>query len=425
MKIHRGVVVEIKDNTVIVLTPEADIKEVETNGQAFKLGDEILFHEIEIPHNKGMPLGRRVLRYVAGLAAGLLIFFSSPLSISDLGGLNLGGLIGGKKAYAASVYVESKSNVKANINEDQEVIGVEPLNKPGERVIKGVNWQGKKIGEFVQTYFAAAKQTGYLGPEDKAVIAIDPVKSKKDKTIETIQKDINANTFIRDNEIQVFTVTVPDIVVKKANDLGLTPGKFSIYLAAKVSGEKMPLNVVKVDTVTELVDAVPIVAKVLPNCSEEQLAQLVEQNAVSKPKTEVAMTKPKISLTTTKQNVTSEDGQSSTKPIHSEPASGSGTSSSSPSPKSDSSKPDPQPTKQSKDNGSGGSGSSPSPSKQPEQKKDNNSSGGSNAKQPDMKPQTQNGQGENEQGGNEQPDKQPKLDINAQIANIGIRLTAN
>jgi hypothetical protein len=310
MKVYRGVVVSVQDENYIVITPEGELIKVKKDGQTFEVGEEILFYERIKPREGKHWVHSRTLQYTACLAAGLLLFFSSPLSISDLG-----GWIGDKKAYAASIYIESKSNVKVGINHDHKVISVEPLNDPAKRVLKGMDWNGKQVGEFMEKYLSAAKQTGYLGPRDKAIISVDPANdSDKVHTIGIIQKHVSQNPFVKENGIQVFTVTVPDVVVEKANELGVTPGKFSIYLAATSAGKKIPVDVLKVATVTDLVDAAPNVAKVLPHYSEKQVAHLVQQN-VSKIKEEVPITVHKtgtsmISNTNT-QNATSKDAKPS------------------------------------------------------------------------------------------------------------------
>jgi hypothetical protein len=317
MKVYRGVVVSVQDESYIVITPEGELIKVKKDGQTFEVGEEILFYERIKPREGKHWLHSRTLQYTACMAAGLLIFFSSPFSISDLG-----GLISGKKAYAASFYIESKSNVKIGINNDHKVISVEPLNDPAKTVLKRMDWSGEQVGEFVKKYFSAARQTGYLGPCDKAIISVDPVNDlEKDNTIGVLQKHVRQNPFLKENDIQVFTVTVPDVVVEKAEKLGVTPGKFSIYLAATSAGKKIPADVLKVAPVTDLVDAAPIVAKVLPHYSEKQLAQLVQQN-VSTPKIGVEITVHKTGTSTTSNtttlNATSKDAKPSGLPSKSE-----------------------------------------------------------------------------------------------------------
>lgn len=83
MEIKRGVVVEILDNDAVrVLTPDADLQIVETDGRPFKIGEEILFFEQD-HSDKEKPRARyRAIKYVAGVAAGLLFFFSNPLHLN-------------------------------------------------------------------------------------------------------------------------------------------------------------------------------------------------------------------------------------------------------------------------------------------------------------------------------------------------------
>jgi hypothetical protein len=281
MELHRGIVVEIQDNdSVIVLTPGGDILEVKTNGKKHEIGDQILFYE-RVKTQEEKHWVRRSIRYVAGLAAALLFIFCNPLPLFDSSG-------GKEKAYAksraANVYIESKSAVKVGVNKHNEVVSVEPLNKPAKRLLKELHWEGEQVGEFVENYFVAANKVGYLGPEDKAIISVDPVsKVEKENCTEIIEKELSQSHFIKENDIEVVTVTVPDVVIKKANDLRITPGKLIISLIAKATGKEIPVDVLKVAAITELVDTDPILEKALPRFTERQLEKLSQKAFASTP----------------------------------------------------------------------------------------------------------------------------------------------
>lgn len=309
MELQRGIVVEVKDNSdVIVLTPRGDILEVKTNEKKHQIGDPILFYE-RIKNQEEKHWVRRSLRYVAGIAAALLFIFCTPLQLFDSSGEN-------EKAYAkpdAHVYIESKSNVKLDVNKRHDVVNVEPLNTPAKRVLNRMHWEGEQVGEFVKDYFVVAKKTGYLGPEDKVIIVVAPVRSpEKDNTAEIIQEEISQDLFLKENGIKAIAVTVPNVVVKKADDLGITPGKFIISLIAKATGKEIPDDVLKVATITELVNTNPIVEKILPTYTVKRLTELVQNVFASTPEDVQPTTTVTIGDNKTETVVTSNPSENAT-----------------------------------------------------------------------------------------------------------------
>jgi hypothetical protein len=284
----RGIVVDIQEEkgTVIVLTPEGDVREVITNGQQFQLGDTVLFYEKVIEPQKENQWSRRVLRYASATAAAVLLFFASPLQISDLHHLgnlvdpknvSLGDLIKKNVAYADSdVYIESKSPVKVSVK-GQKVVSASALNQPAEILLKDMSWDSNdSIDGFMQSYFEEAEESGYLNPGEPVVISVDTPApgSEKDallKKIETVSKK---------HHVKVVAVAVPDEVVKKAKELGVTPGKLVISLVAKATGQAIPIDKLKTVTVAELINTVPNVVEALPRFTESKLAELVRNISV-------------------------------------------------------------------------------------------------------------------------------------------------
>lgn len=79
MTFLRGVVVDIEEDTVMVLTPDFDLVTVEKNGQTFEVGEEVAFFRQIVPK----PVywnWKRTLAYASGLTAVLLICFITMFS---------------------------------------------------------------------------------------------------------------------------------------------------------------------------------------------------------------------------------------------------------------------------------------------------------------------------------------------------------
>lgn len=337
MQIRKGVVADInkKKGSVIVFTMDGDIVEVQTNEQTYKVGDQIFFYEQ--PKETKHWIRSRTFRYVSGLAAALLLFFASPLSLSDLG-LDLGNKLFDKNAYAATLFVESKkSNLKVGLDKKQEITSVKPLSIPSQKVLKEMNWNSDEdINEFLDTYFEEAKKSDYLNSDEPVVISVESTPalgSKKDDLLKEIK------TISKKHHVKVVTVAVPDVIVKKAEDFGVTPGKLVVALVTTVkTGTDIPVDKLKKVTIADLVNTVPDAVQALSTYTEEQLAQLAKQTlyviSVPKPQTPVTTTtktsnnetKSTITTTTNTENVaidTNNDVQSpavdSTDSIQSQP----------------------------------------------------------------------------------------------------------
>lgn len=273
-KIYKGIVVDIlkDEDKVIVLMSDGNLHKVKPH-RPYEIGEEITFKE-RIVTKRATNWGR-VFKYASAfVAASLLLFIHNPIMSG------LGNTFKTDTALATILYVESKSDIKVDVNKNQEVIKVTPLNKSAKRVINGLNWNGEEVNEFIDTYFEEMKAEGYLGAEDKAIISVVPVDESESKNaLKEIKEAINENTFIKSNQIGVIAVAIPNKIVEKAESLGITPGKYSIALAASLIDEKNvpPVNVLKMVTVTELIEANPTVTQVLSNYSEDELVKLAEQ----------------------------------------------------------------------------------------------------------------------------------------------------
>ncbi|MBA4603808.1 anti-sigma factor domain-containing protein [Thermoactinomyces mirandus] len=272
-KIQKGLVVDVlaKERKVIVLMPDGDIQKVKPN-RRYEIGEEISFKQ-EIVIRKVLNWGR-VIRYASALSLVLILVFANSL-------FSIWNSDHPKDVYA-EIFIESKSDAQVKLNKEQEVVEANPLNKPGARVIDNLDHpEGEPVGDFIDDYFEEMKKQGYIGPEDKAIISVvsdDHIKIR-DEILRNVKEAINQSNFIKSNEIEVLTVSIPYQTAVKADQLGVTPGKFSLAMIADSvgAGNTVPLGILKVMTVTELVDANPEATRILSGTPEVELVELTEQ----------------------------------------------------------------------------------------------------------------------------------------------------
>ncbi|MGA8942672.1 MAG: anti-sigma factor domain-containing protein [Thermoactinomyces sp.] len=271
--IRKGIVVDIlkKERKVIVLMPDGDLQKVRPH-RFCKIGEEISFKQDAIAgkwFNQG-----GIIRFAASGVAILLIMTGIFFSVWSTGPA--------KDVYA-EIFIESKSDVQVKLNKEQEVVKVIPLNKSGTRVVRNLQPEGEPMDEFINDYFEEMKNEGYIGAEDKAIISVisDEDIKKRDEILAKVKEAIGQSDFIQANEIEVLTVSIPYQTARKADQLGVTPGKYSIAMIADSVGEgNIPsLGVLKLITVTELVNTNPEAVKILASASEVELVELTEQQA--------------------------------------------------------------------------------------------------------------------------------------------------
>lgn len=76
MKSIRGIVLDVKQDHAIILTPDGDIRKVDTNRQKFELGQEILFYEVK----PKKPAWKWYLLSSSALVASVLLFHAASTS---------------------------------------------------------------------------------------------------------------------------------------------------------------------------------------------------------------------------------------------------------------------------------------------------------------------------------------------------------
>ncbi len=277
-KIRKGIVVDIlnSERKVIVLMPDGDMQKVRPH-RPYDIGEEISFRQ-EIEIKKGLNWSR-VIRYASAVCVAFLLIMASIFS-------PVWNVSSPKDVYA-DIFIESKSDVQVKLTKEQEVVEVIPLNKSGTRVASNLDSEGEPVTEFINDYFEEMKKEGYIGAEDKAIISVvsdDHIKTRDD-ILRNIRETIEQSDFIKSNEIEVLTVPIPYQTALKAYQLGVTPGKFSIAMIADSVGEENTpsLGMLKLLTVTELVDANPEATKILAGSSEVELVELTEQQKPGSP----------------------------------------------------------------------------------------------------------------------------------------------
>lgn len=229
----KGVLLERKGRTGIVLTPQGEFKRVQIKNDSGKVGDEIMFTD----HSTATPWAKWGVAAAAALMMAAAPFGYQSWALAQP---------------VAVVTVDINPSVELTLNKQDTVIGVKGVNADGEQVLKDVDWKGQDLTNVIQQVTAEAIDEEKLDPADEAgavVVAVAPAKDEelptevadsiRDDAAEAVS-DVLDDEAKADNESRKAHVTVLEATAAErqaAAEAGLTPGKYLIW---KQIQEKLP-----------------------------------------------------------------------------------------------------------------------------------------------------------------------------------------
>jgi hypothetical protein len=166
----RGIVFDIKDDFVIVLTKSGEFKKVNVNMKEtkFEIGSEI-----DIPMKKSY-------RHFSALAAALLFFIISVTAYA---------IYYTPYGYA---YVDINPSIKLTFNRFEKIIDALPLNEDGQEVLNGVDINNKNIDSALEEVIYKSREKEYLKENKDNEILITVTESPNSGKIkEEVLKEVN------------------------------------------------------------------------------------------------------------------------------------------------------------------------------------------------------------------------------------------
>ena len=224
----RGVVVELDDDFVTLLTPDGQFLKASNNEGNYELGEEISFFPLtdkrEEAAARTIKTGNKTFfdhfrtrtARVGALSAVAIIFFM----ISFLPFFN------NDKVYAY-MSIDINPSFEVSLDNELKVISLIPLNEEAHSVINNLgDWQKKPLNEVVQTIVNQCKSDGYVYPGKEIVITT--VMNEADKNIEDeLQAGITEiRSTIEEEEMVVKTIESDLETRDKAQKQGVSTGKY-------------------------------------------------------------------------------------------------------------------------------------------------------------------------------------------------------
>ena len=246
----RGIVMERKGKSAIIMTADGRFLKVPATacGEAC-VGEEIAFEAPDVRRRftRRAVLRASVVAAVATAACLALAFVWYGLRVAP------------EPAIAAYVTLDINPSVEMAVDADETVLQLYGLNEDGRRLVEGVAYKGKRVADLAAELIDRAERMGFVSPEaePEIVVATVPVrtvsneiKDEKDATAavselqDRVAEDVAATVKKKLEETRRPTATiivrsVPEEVREEALKVGMSAGKYAIYLEAAA---KQPEN---------------------------------------------------------------------------------------------------------------------------------------------------------------------------------------
>lgn len=222
---YRGIIMEIKGQKAILLTPDALFVEVVLPpGREYRVGEEVEGEAV------AEPSFRKKMRLSALVAAAAVILLF-------LAGLFAGGqlLFQQQEAVAAYVTVDINPSLELAVDGEGRVKTVTALNEEGTAVSRYLQ-RGEPVDAVVAEAVRIAGERGYFPQEGEKVVlvAVTPVAGRE-ADVSRWQRQIEDR--VKENRgVLVATVVTSPSLRQEARKLGLSPGEYALVLTAFKAG---------------------------------------------------------------------------------------------------------------------------------------------------------------------------------------------
>lgn len=214
----KGIVLEVHDEHVTILTPEGEfLKSRKQKGQV-ALGEEIVFFPL---HRAETAKKGRFASALRGKWAIISVMTAIILA------LTLYPRYASNQVYAY-VSVDVNPSIELGINKDMKVISMDAYNKEGEDIIKQLkNWEKQDITSVSSQIFDVFRQEGFLTEDSEVLIASVLSNETKSGWKTLMDNKITAiSKKVQDDKVSITTLETTIEDRSEALKEGISPGKY-------------------------------------------------------------------------------------------------------------------------------------------------------------------------------------------------------
>ncbi|HDR3648747.1 TPA: anti-sigma factor domain-containing protein [Bacillus cereus] len=173
---NKGIVMDIKKHSVVVLTPNGEFITCKRKGDSCMIGEEISFDEQEQKASRfSIPYFLKPASLlVACFLCALLFFYNQP-----------------EEKVFAYVSVDINPSLEVSVTKDLRVIDLQACNDDGSRILKELKqWENKQLQEVIRTIIKQSQEDKYL-TNDKQVMLTAIAKDKLlEPQLEKVMKEL-------------------------------------------------------------------------------------------------------------------------------------------------------------------------------------------------------------------------------------------
>jgi hypothetical protein len=290
---NKGMILELKGEIAIVLTPEGEFRSIaQKKQQRWQIGEEVDLPpaRVDVPQLKRK---KRVFIPSIALAASLLLVFVSIFTFLPFGG---------DQTAVAYVNVDINPSVEISINKSLEVIDLVGLNQEGKQIVSIMeDWSTKPLDQVTTNMIMIARHQGFLTENQDVLVSTSFVDeeseslyvSSVDFALEEVEKKVEQASEVAENQesskasagkgtdqmpvqtqkadnkkktmIRVHQLKTKTEIRNEAKEKGMSSGKYSIYLKAVEQGIEIDLEEVADSTISQLAQKLNGLDSILSN----------------------------------------------------------------------------------------------------------------------------------------------------------------
>lgn len=244
---YQGIVVKIKDSHCIVLSKDGTYHKLSLSGRRnARVGAEIEFARVNwLSYMKPALMAASLLIAVLGFS----LFRNAAVTPTY-----------------AYVSLDINPSMELEVDSSLRVLSAHSLNADAEKLLSGLDVKGAELYTCVATIMSKAAQEGYIKPGQKNyVLSTVTMNNKPPGAINYNDLAQNMKTSVENKDLNVeIVIMAANLTIRnEAKEKGLSTGKMAVYKDAVGVGEKVTLEQVKKNSVSQLVNEYNV--KLLPN----------------------------------------------------------------------------------------------------------------------------------------------------------------
>lgn len=280
----KGIVLEVKKKEALVLSKEGTFHAVRRRkGDEWSIGDEIDLTEPLLLHRHG---GKRRFAIPAiALVASCLILFVTLIGF---------GLLGPDRTAVAYVHLDLNPSVEMSVNKSMEVLSIKGLNRDGQHLIQYLeDWSHRSLTNVLVNMLIIAQDQGYLtqitdvlvttsGIGEENIYEYQPqiVNALHEAEVQLAQSGrFSVSTAFSSEEagqeqleitevgtaesagldqtpeerfLIFYQINSDQVILEQAQSVGLSPGKYMIYLHAQEEGLDLTMEEIRERSISDL-----------------------------------------------------------------------------------------------------------------------------------------------------------------------------